>query len=153
MTEKTKNNTSLPCVHENSEIQLKFILSLPDGTVVEQTEADEPFTFKLGDGTFIDNLESLLIGLEEGTTAKLMLSPERAFGEPDSANYQTMSRQDFPAEMNLEPGYVVGFSTPTGEEVPGTVHEINGDEITVDFNHPLAGQTVQFEATIVKVLS
>lgn len=153
MTEQTTNNASLPCVNEKSEIQLEFTLSLPDGTVVEQTELGEAFTFKLGDGTFIDSLESLLIGLEEGTTAKLMLSPERAFGEADSANYQIMSRQDFPAEMDLEPGYVVGFNTPTGEEVPATVHEINGDEITVDFNHPLAGKTVQFEATIIKVLS
>ena len=153
MTEQTSNNSSLPCVNDNSEIKLEFKLSLPDGTVVEQTETGEEFTFKLGDGTFIANLEELLVGLEEGTTAKLTLSPERAFGLPDSANFQTMSRQDFPPEMNLEPGFVVGFNTPTGEEVPGTIHEVNGDDITVDFNHPLAGVTIQFEAKIIKVLS
>lgn len=150
MSEKT---SSLPCVTENSEIQLQFKLSLPDGTVVEETQAGEEFIFKIGDGTMIPNLEQMLIGLEEGTTAKLTLSPERAFGEADSANFQTMSRADFPADMQLEPGFVIGFNTPTGEEVPGTIFEVNGEDIVVDFNHPLAGATVMFEATVVKVIS
>lgn len=149
----SETSSPLPCVSENSELQIKFTLSLPDGTIVEQTEEGEDFTFTIGDGSFIKNLEEMLIGLEEGTTAKLTLSPERAFGEPDSANYQTMSRTDFPADMKLEEGFVIGFNTPTGEEVPGTIYEIKDDEIVVDFNHPLAGATVLFEATIVKVLS
>ncbi len=147
MTENTTNQASLPIVEENSEVAISFKLHLADGTSVEETQG-EPLRFTLGDGTFVKNLEEMLIGLEKGTTAKMTLSPERAFGMPDSANFQNMARSDFPAEMPLEEGHVIGFNTPTGEEIPGTIHEVNDESVVVDFNHPLAGATVVFEVTI-----
>jgi len=142
----------LPRVGEQSEIEIRFKLSLLDGTLVEQTEGDQTFRFTIGDGQFIHNLEEMLIGLEQGTTGKFRLSPEQAFGMPDSQNYQTMTRSDFPEEMEIEEGYVLGFTTPGGDEIPGTIHEIRGEEVVVDFNHPLAGHTVVFEATVEKII-
>lgn len=143
--------STLPVVKENSEISISFNLQLPDGTVVEATEEGEPLRFTIGDGTLISNLEELLIGLELGTEAKLTLSPERAFGVSDPANFQTMARADFPPEMPLEEGHVIGFNTPTGEEIPGTIHEANDDEVIVNFNHPLADATVLFTAKIEEI--
>lgn len=143
--------SSLPVVTESSEIAITFKLELLDGTIVEETQENEPFRFKLGDGTFISTLESLLVGLEQGTTAKLTLSPERAFGESDPNNFQTMSKTGFPAEMELQPGHVIGFNTPTGEEVPGTIHELDGDKVIVNFNHPLADATVIFTAKVEEI--
>lgn len=146
-----KANSPLPVVKENSEIAITFKLELPDGTVVEEISENEPMRFTLGDGTFIHSLEDLLVGLELGTQAKLSLSPEDAFGFSDPENYQTMQRSDFPADMPLEIGHVIGFNTPTGEEVPGTIYEITEDEVVVDFNHPLAGATVIFTAKIEEI--
>lgn len=140
--------TQLPVVRENSDIAISFKLELADGTLVEESEPDQSFRFTIGDGTFVSNLEQLLVGLELGTQAKLSLSPERAFGMPDPDNVQTMNRSDFPADMTLEVGHVIGFNTPTGEEIPGTIHEVQGDKVLIDFNHPLAGATVIFTATI-----
>ncbi|QCU90017.1 FKBP-type peptidyl-prolyl cis-trans isomerase [Thiomicrorhabdus sediminis] len=140
--------TQLPVVGENSDIAISFKLELADGTLVEESEPGQPFRFTIGDGTFVSNLEQLLVGLELGTQAKLSLSPERAFGMPDPDNVQTMSRGDFPADMALEVGHVIGFNTPTGEEIPGTVHEVQDDKVLIDFNHPLAGATVIFTVTI-----
>lgn len=145
--------SSLPIVSEESEIAITFKLELPDGTLVEQTEENEPFRFKIGDGTFIANLENLLVGLELGTTAKLTLSPERAFGLPDSNNFQTMDKADFPENMPLEVGHVIGFNTPTGDEIPGTIHQVEGGKVVVDFNHPLAGATIIFSAKIEEIFS
>lgn len=135
-------------VGENSDIEISFKLTLVDGTVVEETEGDESFRFTVGDGTFINKLDELLIGLEVGTTGTFTLPPEQAFGQADPANLQTLSRTDFPADMDMQEGYVIGFNTPTGEEVPGKVHELKGDDVVIDFNHPLAGQMVVFKATI-----
>ncbi|BCN93552.1 peptidyl-prolyl cis-trans isomerase [Thiomicrorhabdus immobilis] len=145
--------SSLPVVKENSEIAISFKLELADGTLVEETQENEPFRFKIGDGTFINNLENLLVGLELGTTAKLTLSPERAFGLSDPNNFQTMDKADFPEEMALEKGHVIGFNTPTGDEIPGTIHQIEGDKVIVDFNHPLADATVIFSAKIEEIFS
>lgn len=138
----------LPIVNECSEIEIAFQLALVDGTVVEETAQDEVLRFTLGDGTFLSRIEEMLVGLELGTTAKLTLSPERAFGLSDPNNRQAMNRSDFPEGMPLEVGHVIGFNTPTGEEVPGTVDAVEGDTIVIDFNHPLADATVLFTATI-----
>lgn len=142
------SSSPLPVVKENSDIEISFQLLLLDGTVVEETPEGETLRFTIGDGTFVHKLEEMLIGLELGTTAKLTLSPERAFGLSDPTNVQTMDISDFPEGMALEPGFVVGFNTPTGEEVPGTIREISEQEVLVDFNHPLADATVVFIATI-----
>jgi len=143
--------TALPVVKEDSEIAISFKLELVDGTLVEQTPENEPMRFKIGDGTFIAGLENMLVGLEKGTAAKLNLSPERAFGLPNPDNFQTMDRADFPVEMNLEIGHVIGFDTPTGEEIPGTIHEVQDDKVIIDFNHPLSGATVIFEVKIEEI--
>lgn len=135
-------------VQEDSHVEISFKLTLLDGTLVDQTEADEVFAFQIGDGQLLNRLDELLIGLEVGTTGKFTLMPEQAFGLPDPANFQTLSRSHFPETMTLEEGYVIGFNTPTGEEVPAVIHRMEGDEIVVDFNHPLSGQVVVFEATI-----
>ncbi|GKT12042.1 MAG: FKBP-type peptidyl-prolyl cis-trans isomerase SlpA [Thiomicrorhabdus sp.] len=148
MTDQGINKHPLLTVTEASDIEISFKLALLDGTVVEETQGDETLRFTLGDGTFVHKLEEMLVGLELGTTAKLTLSPERAFGLSDPNNFQEMPRSEFPKEMDLEPGFVIGFNTPTGEEIPGTVHEIKDESVVVNFNHPLADVTVQFTATI-----
>jgi FKBP-type peptidyl-prolyl cis-trans isomerase SlpA len=155
MNEKTKNMTqdTVKTVQENSDIEISFKLSLLDGTVVDQTEDGEVFAFQIGDGQLLNRLDELLIGLEVGTTGKFTLMPEQAFGLPDPENFKTMSRSDFPDTMVLEEGYVIGFDTPSGDEIPGTIYEVSGDDVVVDFNHPLTGQVVVFEAKIENILS
>ena len=135
-------------VGEKSDVEISFSLSIFEGPVVEETEEGETFRFTIGDGTFLNKLDELLIGLEVGTTATFTIPPDEAFGQKSSGNYQTMSRQDFPADMMLEEGHVIGFDTPTGEEVPGKIEKVEGDEVLIDFNHPLAGLTIVFMAKI-----
>ena len=143
----------LPIVKENSDIEIEFQLALMDDTIVEETAEGETLRFTMGDGTFLNRIEDMLVGLELGTTAKLKLSPEGAFGLSDPNNFQTMSRSDFPEDMPLNIGHVIGFNTPMGEEVPGTIHEVNEDSVVIDFNHPLADATVRFTATIKAIYS
>ena len=138
----------LPIVQERSDIEIEFQLALVDKTIVEETSEGETLRFTLGDGTFLNRIEEMLVGLELGTTAKFTLGAERAFGLSDPNNVQTMLCSEFPSEIDLNPGNVIGFKTPTGEEIPGTVHEVDGNSVIIDFNHPLADATVVFTATI-----
>jgi FKBP-type peptidyl-prolyl cis-trans isomerase SlpA len=62
-----------------------------------------------------------------------------------------MPRSDFPIDMSLEPGIVVAFDLPSGDEVPGTVVEVSEHEVQVDFSHPLAGHDLVFEVEILEV--
>jgi FKBP-type peptidyl-prolyl cis-trans isomerase SlpA len=134
-----------------SEVLMHFSLSLADGTVADSTLDDEPLRFVMGDGTLIEGLELVLYGLKKGDRQCLSIEPRDAFGFPDEDNIHTMLRSEFPDEMQLEVGMIVGFSTPSGEEVPGAIQEIKDDEIVVDFNHPLAGHEVTFDVEILEV--
>lgn len=140
-------------VGENSELEITFKLTLLDGTLVDETEEGETFRFQIGDGQILSKLDELLIGLEQGTTGTFTLMPEQAFGVSDSANYQRVSKSEFPEDMQFKEGNVIGFNTPTGDEIPGTVHQIDEETVTIDFNHPLADQVVVFEAKIEKIIS
>jgi len=134
-----------------SEVLMHFTLSLADGTVADSTRDGEPLRFVMGDGTLIEGLELVLYGLKVGDRQCLSIGPRDAFGFPDKENIHTMPRDEFPAEMQLEAGMIVGFTTPSGEEVPGAIQEVNGDEVVVDFNHPLAGHEVIFDVEILEV--
>ncbi len=130
---------------------MQFHLALEDGTEVDSTGNGEPLEFTMGDGTLHEHLESHLLGLRAGDRERFLLGPEEAFGFRDPDNVHAMPRAEFPAEMNLEPGMVIEFDTPSGEAIPGTLTEVGEASVAIDFNHPLAGRNLVFEVEIVSV--
>jgi FKBP-type peptidyl-prolyl cis-trans isomerase SlpA len=135
------------------QIVLAFSISLPSGQVLDQADETDPVTLELGDGQLHPNLEALLIGLEVGTQAKFSVPPEDGFGYPDPTNVYDIPRVEFADDMDLVPGLVIGFTTPTGDEVPGTVVAVDEeqDQVKVDFNHPLAGENFVFDVSILAI--
>ncbi len=140
-------------IEPNSLVTLHYRITLEDGTVADDTwEDDAPLTFTIGDGTMLPRLEESLIGLAEGREESLLLSPEQAFGHPDSENVHQLDLADF--DMPPEPGQIIGFTTPNDEEIPGMVIAVEdgeGGQVTVNFNHPFAGHTLKFDIQILKV--
>lgn len=130
---------------------MHFSLTLTDGTVAENSFHDEPMQFTVGDGTMIEGLESLLYGLKAGDRKRVTINPADAFGDPSEENVHNLPRSEFSEELQLEPDLVVAFTTPSGEEIPGTILEVSNDEVKVDFNHPLAGHELIFEFEIIDV--
>lgn len=121
------------------------------GEEVVNTFPDVPETFTLGSGELEGRLEALLLGLKEGQHLTFELGPGEAFGQRDEQLVHTLPRQDFPADMELAPGHGVRFDLPNGQDMMGTVLEIGGDEVKVDFNHPLAGLSVTLEVQIISI--
>jgi len=136
----------------DSRVTLHLSLTLKDGTVAESTFGEEPLGFVMGDGTLVRGLELGLYGLRPGDTQRLELYPEQACGLRDPEKVHRMPRTDFDDEMVLEPGVIIGFETADGEEVPGTVRAVGDESVEIDFNHPLAGQTVIFDVEIIDVV-
>ncbi|MBD3671747.1 MAG: peptidylprolyl isomerase [Gammaproteobacteria bacterium] len=134
-----------------SKVSIVFTLSLEDGTEVDAASRDEPLVFTLGDGTMIEKLEEVIAELTPGERHTYLLGPDEAFGYPDEENVHSMPKSDFPDHINLEQGQVIGFTTPTGEEVPGTIDRVDGESVLVDFNHPLAGRNLAFEVELISV--
>ncbi|MBD3610256.1 MAG: FKBP-type peptidyl-prolyl cis-trans isomerase [Gammaproteobacteria bacterium] len=136
---------------DGDKICIRFTLSLEDGTVVDATEGDDVMTFALGDGEMIDTLESHIKELTIGDEQTFLINPDEGFGYRDEDNLHEMQRSDFPEEIKLEEGLVIGFDTPAGDEVPGVIMELIGERVIVDFNHPLAGRNLAFRVELVSV--
>ena len=134
-----------------SEVLMHFTLSLADGTVADSTVEGEPLRFVMGDGSLIEGLELVLYGLKQGDRQCLSIEPRDAFGFPEEENIHTMPHSEFPEDIQLEVGQIIGFTTPSGEEVPGAIKEIKDEEVVVDFNHPLAGHEIIFDVEILEV--
>ena len=143
--------SSLVKIGENTKVCLHFSLSLDDGSLVDSTFDKSPANFEFGDGQLPDGFQSYLVGMVAGDKDEFMVPPEKSFGMPNPNNRQTMKRSDFPADMELVEGLMISFADANKSELPGVVKEIGDDEIVIDFNHPLAGETLKFVVEIQSV--
>ena len=121
------------------------------GEEVVNTFPEDPETFTLGSGELEGRLEALLLGLTAGQHLTFELEPDEAFGHRDEQLIHTLPRHEFPSDMDLETGHGVQFDLPNGQSMMGTVLELGGDEVKVDFNHPLAGLPVTLEVKIISI--
>ena len=133
-----------------SRICMHFELALEDGQVVDSNYDKAPAEFVFGDGSLLASFEEVLIGLKAGDEREFFMPPERAFGQHNPSNMQIMPKSQF--DMDLEEGVIVSFSDVGNNELPGVIAMIKGDDVTVDFNHPLAGRTLSYKVRIVDVL-
>jgi len=139
-------------IQRDSSVLLHFTLKLADGSTAESTRSNgKPALFCFGDGSLSEGLEKQLLGLKAGDKHAFSLESEDAFGgiSPDLIQY--FSRRDFMQAGEPELGMIMLFTGMDGNEMPGVIREINGDSITVDFNHPLAGQTIHFEVEVLEI--
>lgn len=138
-------------IARGSRVRMHFELALEDGTVADTTFGEAPIEFTMGDGTLHSNLENAIVGLACGERRTLQIDPLHGFGFADPDAVHELPREGFPSEMVLTPGTIVSFNTPGGDEIPGIVKGVDGDRVTVDFSHPLAGHTLSFTVEILEV--
>lgn len=139
-------------VQRESAVLVHFTLKLEDGSTAESTRNNgKPALFSLGDGSLSEGLESHLLGLTVGENKSFSLTADDAFGQSSPDLIQYFSRRDFTQAGEPEIGAIMLFSGMDGNEMPGVIREISGDSITVDFNHPLAGQTIHFEVEVLEI--
>lgn len=137
-------------IARGSRVRLHFALSLESGEPVDSNFDSAPASCVVGDGSLPEGFEHLLLGLRAGASECFVVPPEQAFGPHRAENVQTFKRGRF-AGMMLDEGLVVSFADAAGTELPGVVKAIDGDRVSVDFNHPLAGKTLLFQVHIIDV--
>jgi len=138
-------------VAKDTRITLFFSLSLQDGSEIDSNFGKQPATFEYGDGQLPDGFLSYLDGMAADEEGAWLVTPEKSFGMPNPNNVQTFKRSDFAEDMQLEKGLVISFADASQSELPGVVKQISDDEVVIDFNHPLAGETLTFKVKIVSV--
>ncbi|MBQ5939707.1 MULTISPECIES: peptidylprolyl isomerase [unclassified Massilia] len=145
-----------PVVNESSYLTLHYRLAVAGGADIVTTFNGTPATLMLGQGQLAPFLEQRLIGLPEGTHQTFELSAPEAFGDRNPELIQAVSKTTL--EQNSVPGtdYAVGevveFNAPKGGRFAGVLLEMRDTSAVFDFNHPLAGQALQFEVKLISVL-
>lgn len=132
-------------VAKDKVVSIDYTLRV-EGEVVDSSSGSEPLEYLHGHGNIVPGLERALAGLAKGESLHVQVSPEDGYGEWDEEGEQVMPRDAFPDDLELGASYVA--EDENGESVTLTVVEIGDDEVTVDFNHPLAGEVLAFEVTV-----
>ncbi len=138
-------------IERTSRVTLYYRLGLTDDDILEDNFDDEPMTVILGRGEMAEGLELALIGLSSGDEQTIDIGPDLAFGFVDETLFRSLQRAEFGPEIELEPGLIIEFANEDGDTLPGTILDFNEDEVRIDLNHPLAGQTVRYSVKIVAV--
>lgn len=152
MTAMDKQGVAPGGITPGSEVIMHVSLKLSDGSAADSTKVDnKPAKLCLGDGSLSAGFEQQLLGLLPGASKQFRLSPEQAYGEPSPDLVVHMERSKFGAELLPEVGAIIAFTGVDGSEQPGVIRDIAGDSVTVDFNHPLAGQVLHVDVEILAV--
>jgi FKBP-type peptidyl-prolyl cis-trans isomerase SlpA len=141
------------CLNPGDSFLLRYALRPRGGDdLISNFDDAQPETVTLGDGTLAPTLEQWLIDLVPGERHVFLLEPWQAFGESQADLIQTLPKTDVPNDITLEVDQLVEFAMPNGETLAGHILEVGDDAVKVDFNHPLADLSIEFEVEIVDIL-
>ena len=139
-------------VQEGSLVSIEYTLTDESGAVLDSNVGKEPLTFIHGAGQIVKGLERELAGLKVGDQKKVQVKPEDGYGLTDQKALQEIPREMIPAEAQ-KPGTMLMSKAQDGRAIPIRVHEVKEKTVVVDFNHPLAGKTLNFDVKIKDIQS
>ena len=126
---------------------------LENGTVTEGTNEGEPYEFTVGDESVRETFTRIVLGMEEGDSRSVILSPEDAFGPYNPEFVIEVDRSKFPPDAQIEKGMRMEVqSDPGGTPIEVTVTEVTPETLTLDGNHPLAGETVTMTIQLLEIV-
>lgn len=132
-------------------VKMHYTLKLSSGEVVQTSFDGDALEFEYGRGEIIPGLESHLEGMNEGEEKSVVVSAADAYGDRDPKAVVTVPRSEFPAEGPLEAGMMFQLMAPNGQVMHAQLVEASESEVTLDLNHPLAGEDLHFEVKIESV--
>jgi peptidylprolyl isomerase len=135
-----------------AKVKVHFTGSLEDGSIFGSTADEEPFEFTIGEKNMLPGFESAVIGMQEGDTKSITLPPEEAYGPHKKELVHVMDRTSFPEEINLGIGKTLRIRTQDGKYAVVTIKDFTEDNIVIDGNDPLAGETLTFNIELIDIL-
>ena len=138
-------------ISQDKVVSLNYILSLDNGEEIDRTTTDEPLVYLHGHENILPALEAKLDGLKVGEKVTATIAAAEAYGEYDADGLHTIDRSLFPEDLELEIGMHLHLKDDESDELEAFVHTIDQEEITLDTNHPLAGETLFFKVEIVDI--
>ncbi len=138
-------------IADNCVVLFHYSLVNEQGEVIEGSRGGEPLPYLHGHHNIVPGLEKALTGRAEGDQFRVQLQPEEGYGPRNEEQVYVVDRDSFAGFDTLEAGMLCQMENPEGQPEYVTVVEINDDEVTVDGNHPFAGQVLNFDVEVVAV--
>jgi FKBP-type peptidyl-prolyl cis-trans isomerase SlyD len=129
-------------------VGLDYTLRLDDGEVIDSSADQEPLEFLQGSGQIIPGLEQALYDMEVGDRKQVVVDPADGYGVHDPNATELVPTNVFPADLKLNVGQRLNMRDQSGQVFEVHVLELRADGVLLDFNHPLAGETLFFDVTI-----
>lgn len=137
-------------IEKGNAVSIEYTLKLNDGTTVDTNVGEDPLIYTQGESEILPMLEEALLGLKVGDTKEVQLTAEQGYGIVDPAGYQEVELDVVPEDAR-KVGTMLVASAPDGQEQPIRVREVKEETIVLDFNHPLAGEALNFDIKILSI--
>ncbi len=139
-------------VQQDAVVSIDYTLTDDQGNVIDSSEGAAPLEYLHGHNNLIPGLERELTGMSVGEAKQVTVAPEDAYGSRQEDATQIIPTDAFPPDMQVEPGMALEMrDTTTGQVFEVFVTEIRPEGVVVDFNHPLAGVTLNFDVKVVDI--
>ena len=138
-------------IDANKVVTINFTLKDNEGNLIESTDNKEPFSYLSGNSQILPKLEEVVNQMIIGTKKDIKIPPADGYGEYNEAAIQQINKKEFPNDMKLEEGMQLIANSPDGKRMPFIINKVGESEVTVDFNHPLAGKNLEFNVELLDV--
>jgi FKBP-type peptidyl-prolyl cis-trans isomerase SlyD len=135
----------------NKVVTMNYNLKDKDGNVIDSSESRGSLSFLSGTNQILPKLEEAVSKMLIGSKKNIKLSAADAYGELNNDAFQVVERSTFPEDAAIEEGIGYISTAEDGQQTPFKISKIDGDEITLDFNHPLAGVDLEFEVELLDI--
>jgi len=132
-------------------VKIHYTGTLDDGTQFDSSAGRDPLEFELGTGEVIPGFETAVEGMAVGESKKVRLEAEEAYGPRHDQLVQEVARNVLPDDLMPEEGMALQTESPEGQISQLMVIAVTDETITLDANHPLAGQPLSFEIELVEI--
>ena len=132
-------------------VRIHYTGTLEDGTEFDSSRGREPLEFSLGDGQVIPGFDSAVEGMAVGEAKSVTIEPDQAYGARHEQLVQDVPKTALPEDVEATVGMQLQSQSPDGQVMLFVIAAISDDTITVDGNHPLAGQTLNFDIELVEI--
>jgi len=138
-------------VEKDKVVSFHYTLTLDSGEVIDTSLERDPLTFIVGYQQIIPGLEQALLGMSVGDKKAVTVEPADAYGNRDENMIMSVSRDRIPGDVNLYEGLVLSGKNENGAIIEAIVKSFDDNNVVIDFNHPLSGKILNFDAEIVDI--
>jgi peptidylprolyl isomerase len=141
----------MPQAKNGDSVKIHYTGKLDDGTIFDSSLGREPLEFRIGTGQVIPGFEEMVVGMQPGEKKEKTIAVDQAYGPRVDEMVVKVERSQLPPDLQPEVGQELYVQQPDGQALPVMVVDVDDASITIDANHPLAGEDLTFEIELVSI--